>query len=792
MTPPPPDHGRLLEKSTALLGWDIIRKALAGLAYSPATRERCRTLQPESDFDDAQRALRETEEMAALDEAAETLPLCAFEDLRPVLDDASGRGILEPGQALHILKFLRLAKTIKFFFAKRSGRLGEYAARLDCLPDFLKELERCLNDEGEIKDSASPELKQAVRAVRDARDKLDRSVNKLLGSSEFKDAIQDSYTTEREGRLVFPIRSEYKGRIDGIVHDSSGSGATFYMEPTKVVPLNNQLKINRITVEQEKLKILRHLAQAAAEHNRELLADFTVLVSLDLIHAKSRLAKTMNARRFAFRRECRMRLKGARNPELLLDGQDVVANDICWDDACRVIIISGPNTGGKTVTLKTAGLMALMARAGLLLPLDEDSEIGFFPQIYADIGDEQNIQQSLSTFSAHLGKIVSILTHALPGSLVLLDELGIATDPLQGAALAEAILLELKRKGMTTLVSTHFLALKTLAQTREGFLNACTEFDRDSLQPTYKLIFGVPGGSAALETAERLGLDRGIIAKARDIYDEKDTRADALLQSLHRQKLQLEKEKVSLAEQLAATQRLKEEQQTLTQNLRNREVDFQKNKAKRLQGMVRDARSTIHKMLRDIKGTRDAGKIRAAEQRIRSLGRVPPAAARPDLAEWTVPADKLREGADVVVDTYGARGKLLENPQGKKKVLVKLGNLEIRVETQRLRGRAGGGKTPATPKPVKPTIDLTVESTPPQSHTCDLRGMRMDEARRALESFIDQAMLNNMGQVKIIHGHGTGAIKKLVRDYLESCGIGKSVTPGPPNEGGDGVTLVEF
>ncbi|MFQ5671511.1 MAG: endonuclease MutS2 [Nitrospinales bacterium] len=790
--PSPPDHGQLLEKSTALLGWDIIRNALAGLAYSPATRDRCLDLRPEPDFDGAQKALRETEEMTALDEAAETPPLCAFEDIRPLLDDAAARGILEPEQALHILKFLRLAKSIKSFFAKRSGLLGDYAARLTLLPDFLKELERCISDESEIKDTASPELKQAVRAVREAKDKRDKSVNKLLGSPEFKDAIQDSYTTEREGRLVFPVRSEYKGRIDGIVHDSSGSGATFYMEPTKVIPLNNQLKINRIKVEQEKLRILRHLARTAVEHSRPLLADFAVLVNLDLIHAKRRLAKTLQARRFTFSRECRVRLKGARNPELLLNGQDVVANDICWDDACRVIIISGPNTGGKTVTLKTVGLMALMARAGLLLPLDEDSEIGFFPRVYADIGDEQNIQQSLSTFSAHLGKIVSILTHAPPGSLVLLDELGIATDPLQGAALAEAILLELKRKGMMTLVSTHFLALKTLAQTQEGFLNACTEFDRDSLQPTYKLIFGVPGGSAALETAERLGLSHEIIARARNIYDEKDTRADALLQSLRHQKLRLEKEKASLAERLAETQRLKEEQQTLTQNLRDRELEFQKNKAKRLQGTVRDARNTIHKILRDIKGARDPEKIRAADRQVRSLGRVPPAAVRPDLSEWNVPADKLREGEDVVVDTYGARGKLLENPQGKKKVLVKLGNLETRVETQRLRGRAGDGKTPPAPKPAKPTINLTVESTPPQSHTCDLRGMRMDEAKRALESFIDQAMLNNMGQVKIIHGHGTGAIKKFVRDYLESGGIGKSVTPGPPGEGGDGVTLVEF
>ncbi|MEC7640548.1 MAG: endonuclease MutS2 [Nitrospinota bacterium] len=787
----PPIHKSLLERSTNLLGWNLIRQALANQAFSFSGQEQCRMLSPETDFPSAQTALRETEEMASLDEAAESLPLSAFEDIRPTLDDVAKRGILKPVQGLYLIKLLNLVKGLKVFFAKKTGLLSEYAVQLDPQPALLQELERCIDDEGEIKDTASPELKQAVRAVRDAKDKLEKFIQKILGNPEYKEAIQDSYATEREGRLVLPVKSEWKTRIDGIVHDSSGSGATLFMEPTKIIPLNNQLKINRIKVEQEKLKILEQLGKAVADQNPELQTNFTLLTTFDLIHAKYRLAKIMQAQPFTLRREGCIQLKMARNPELILDGQQVVANDISWNKSSRVIIISGPNTGGKTVTLKTVGLMALMARAGLLLPVDENSEIGFFPEVYADIGDEQNIQQSLSTFSAHLGKIISILEHALPGSLILLDELGIATDPHQGAAQAEVILMELKQKGMLTLVSTHFLTLKTLAQTQEGFLNACTEFSQESLKPTYKLVFGIPGNSAALETAERLGLHRSIIDKARNIYDEKDTRADELLESLHHQKLELEKERESLADHIKQAKLLEEKRLALTNNLKTEELEFQKSKAKRLQGIIREARNSIQKTIREIKGSRDKKKLRDAENRIRALGHVPLEATLPDLSGWKVPANKLSTGDPVIIKTYGARGKLLEDPRGKKKIRVKLGNMETLVEADRLRGHSENKHTPQGEEETV-EVNLRLETNPPRLRSCDLRGMRIEEAKRTLEGFIDQAMIHQTDQIKIIHGHGTGAVKKFVRDYLESCGIGKSFTPGSSAEGGDGVTIVDF
>jgi DNA mismatch repair protein MutS2 len=481
----------------------------------------------------------------------------------------------------------------------------------------------------------------------------------------------------------------------------------------------------------------------------------------------------------------------ARNPELILDKQTVIPNDISWDASVRAIIISGPNTGGKTVTLKTLGLMSLMVRTGLFLPAKEGSAIGFFPEVYADIGDDQSIQLNLSTFSGHLQKIILILHHAQPGALILLDELGIATDPFEGAALAEAILMELKRKDVVTLVSTHYLSLKMLAQTHTGFMNACTEFDLESLSPTYRLIFGVPGHSAALDTAQRLGLPANITDNAREIYNAKDNRSENLLQDLTRQKFLLEQDKISIEERMKEINSLEIEQKFLTDKLRSENNEFQKNKTKRLQSYLREAKHEIRKLLTEIKGSKDASKIRRVEKQIRTMGRVPLSATGKDFSEWDVPPEKLGEGDTVLVENYGALGVLLETPNGKKKVRVKLGNLTTVVETGQLKGNA---RKPRAQKKTEHKIDIQVQSdhASKTQTSCDLRGMNSEEALNALEQFLSQAIVNKVYHAKIIHGHGMGTIKKLAREFLETTGLCKSFHPGSREEGGDGITVVEL
>lgn len=795
IAPENPDAGktRLLNKSLTQLGWGLIQKALAERTVSPVTAELCQHILPETDFDAAQNSLEETAEMVALLESGDSFPLNFFADIHPLLQEASEKRFLAADQCLIFLKLLQLCRVLKKTLEKKDDAplLQAWSLGLDPLPSLLKEIGKCISEEGEINENATPELKQAIREVATAKQKLEGRIAKLFSSSTIKEALQDSYITEREERLVIPVRAEYRSRVDGIVHDSSGSGQTLFIEPTQIIPLNNQLKINKLKVEQEKFRILQALTLQIMTHWEPLEENLRVLTQLDLIHAKARLAKLMQAKKCAMNVDGTVNLFEARNPELILDKQTVVPNDISWDKSVRAIIISGPNTGGKTVTLKTLGLMSLMARIGLFLPAREESAIGFFPEVYADIGDDQSIHLNLSTFSGHLQKIILILHHAQPGSLILLDELGIATDPFEGAALAEAILMELNNKNVVTLVSTHYLSLKMLAQTNKAFLNACTEFDLESISPTYRLIFGVPGHSAALDTAKRLGLPDDIIDNARKIYNAKDNRSENLLQDLTRQKFLLEQDKISIDEKGAEINRLEAEQKFITDKLRSEENDFQKNKAKRLQSYLREAKHEIRKLLKEIKESKDAPKIRRVEKQIHAMGRVPLSATGKDFSEWDVPPEKLREGDSVLVENIGTIGVLLETPDGKKKVRIKLGNLPTVVETRQLKGNA---RTPRAQKKPDQKLDIQVQSehAPKTQNSCDLRGMNSEEALNAMEQFLSQAVVNKVYHVKIIHGHGMGTIKKLTRDFLESTGLCKSFHPGSREEGGDGITVVEL
>jgi DNA mismatch repair protein MutS2 len=779
----------LIEKSMDLLGWRRVISALANHACSPITQDHCLQLKPENDFNRAQTLLEETTEMVALLGSLDSFPMDRFEDLSPVLQDAEEQKMIESGQCLSLIKLLRLCRNLCRERDKKEPypHLLAWLENLDPLKEFLDNLTRCIDDAGNIRENATPELRQAIRNAETAKSKLEERLQRLFKSESIREALQDSYITEREERMVIPVRAEFKSRVDGIVHDSSGTGQTLFIEPAAIVPLNNQLKIARLQVVQEKIRILQSLAMETLQSREPLERNLETLISLDLIFAKARLAKTMSAIHCPMNCDSIMKLHEARNPELVLDGEKVIPNTIEWDASVRVVIISGPNTGGKTVTLKTLGLLALMARAGLYLPVKENSQIPFFPKVYSDIGDDQNIQLKLSTFSGHLKKIIHILDRVDAGSLVLLDELGIATDPNEGAALAEAILLDLKSKNVMTLVSTHYFTLKILAQTHEGFLNACTEFDLDTLSPTYRLIFGAPGQSAALDTAERLGLQRSITDKARKIYQSKEDRAENLLEDLTRQRLEFNRDVENIKQQKEETEALAREQRILTQQLRNEEKDFQKNKTKKLQLEVRAGKNEIRKMIQEIKGEKDLPKIRKVEKQMQSMNQIPLSHKVDNLEEWTVSAANLKTGDPVLIFNLGTIGTLMESPEGKKKLRVQMGNITTVVETSALRGNPNQkGKVPEK----KLSLNIHTESEGGPASSCDLRGMNSEDAESAMEDFISRAIVQNRQRALIIHGHGMGTIKTLVRNYLEKAG--HQFTPGARNEGGDGVTVIEF
>ena len=780
----------LLERSMKLLGWERITKALANHTCSPHTHNLCLNLKPETDFGNAKNQLDETAEMMDLLDSLEPFPMDRFEDITPILKDLDERQIIETKQCLVLMKILRLCRDLCKDLEKKNAfpHIQNWLSQLDPLKEFLRNLTRCIDDEGNIKENASPELKQAIRETEAARNKLEEKIRKLFSSTTIKEALQDSYITEREERMVIPIRAEFKSKLDGIVHDISGTGQTLFIEPASIVPLNNQLKIAKLKVAQEKARVLQSLALQTDQHRQALQKNLKCLTVLDLIYAKARLAKTMDAVKCPLNQESKTLLKNARNPELVLDGEKVIPNSIEWEESTKVVIISGPNTGGKTVTLKTLGLLALMVRSGLFLPVEKNSHIPFFPEIFSDIGDDQNIQLKLSTFSGHLKKIIRILDHATSGSLVLLDELGIATDPNEGAALAESILLELKRKNVMTLVSTHYFSLKILAQTQEGFLNACTEFDLDTISPTYRLIFGAPGQSAALDTAERLGLQQNIIDHARNLYQAKDKRAENLLEDLTRQRLQMHQDQEKIKILKTDLEQLNRDQNQLTERLKKEEKEFQKNKNKKLQAEVRSGKETIHKMIQEIKGEKSLPKIRKVEKKIQALGKSQ-LGFDYNLEEWSLEADELKPGDTVLLLNLNTTGTLLEPAKEKKKVQVRLGNINTTVETSSIRGNP---QQKNIRKKEKSKVSMNIEAEPQGRSSCDLRGMNSEEAETKMEAFISHAIVTKVPRITIIHGHGMGTIKTLVRNYLEKTGICRQFSPGRREEGGSGVTIVEF
>ena len=780
----------LLIKSMKLLGWERITSALANHTCSPYTHDYCLQLKPETEFETAQKRLDETVEMMALLDSLESFPMDRFENIHPIFKDVDEQRTIAPSQCLVIMKLLRLCKNLCKDIHKKEAfpNIQAWLSQLNPLKEFLDDLIRCIDDEGNIKENATPELKQAIREIEIARNKLEEKIRKLFSSNTIKEALQDSYITERQERMVIPVRAEFKSKVDGIVHDISGTGQTLFIEPASIVPLNNQLKIARLKVAQEKARVLQSLAMQTHEHRESLQQNMENLATLDLIYAKARLAKSMDAVNCPMNLQSKMQLKEARNPELTLDGETVIPNSIEWEDSTKVVIISGPNTGGKTVTLKTLGLLSLMVRAGLFLPVEKKSHIPFFPEIYSDIGDDQNIQLKLSTFSGHLEKIIRIIDNATSGSLVLLDELGIATDPNEGAALAESILLELKRKNVMTLVSTHYFSLKILAQTQEGFLNACTEFNIDTISPTYRLIFGAPGQSAALDTAERLGLQRSIIDHARSLYQAKDKRAENLLEELTRQRLQMHQDQEKIKHLKAEVEQLNREQNRITQSLREEEKEFQKNKNKKLQLEVRAGKTEIHRMIQEIKGEKNLPKIRKIEKKIQSMGKTP-LTLNHNLEEWNLSSDDLKSGDTVLLINLGATATLLESPAGKKKVRVRMGNITTIVKTSSIRGNP---YRKHNPKQESKKVLMNIEAESQGGSSCDLRGLNSEDAETKMEAFISRAIVTKVPRVTIIHGHGMGTIKALVKNYLEKAGLCKQFSPGSRQEGGTGVTVVEF
>jgi len=742
-----PDKDNLIKKARRSLGWDEITANLSSIAVSSKGAEIARILIPEnpqnSPLESIKTKLRETSEMKEIIAGSENFPLAIFEDISPAISKALKDVPLEIVELKDISDLLSISKMVKSFifrFRENAPTLYKIVFPVDDLSEIKKRIDFCITETGEINENATPEMRELSQKVRSVKNKIIKKLESYISSNEYSQMLMDSYYTQREDRYVLPIKAEYKSKIDGIVHDSSSSGATIFLEPEKLVELNNQLKMAESELKREIHRILKGLTSLVANNSIAIENNLNILTDLDLIHAKAKLSQMMNAVEPEINSNGNIDLKAARHPLLILTNTNVVSNDITLSPDFNVLIISGPNTGGKTLTLKTVGLMGLMVRAGLHIPVHNGSDMAIFPEIYADIGDEQDIGRHLSTFSGHILNIIGMLNFASTSSLILLDELMISTDPSEGGALAEAILTELSGRGVKVMVTTHYGQLKATGMLRENFRNASVEFDLKTLSPTYRLIQGIPGGSSALNIASQLGMDRKIIELSASLIKEKEKRLEDAVNRLENLKKTLDDEYLKASLVRKDSESLLEEQKNITERIREEEREYLNTKKKRLSKDVADAREKIKEIINELNKERTSVKVKEAKAKI----------------------EGITEGLSIVPSES-------EDSQLEK---LKKHFQDRRLQTKR-------DKVSASPVSTTET-------------ECDLRGMRVDEARETAIRFLDRAYQGEVAEVRIIHGYGTEAVKKMLREYLKESPYINSFRPGDVQEGGDGVTVVEL
>lgn len=786
-------------KSWGTLELPKILERAAGYAAFSAGAERVRHLEPTADLAEAQRRQAETSEARRLLAGRADISFGGVHDIRQAVDQAEHGAVLIPGDLLDIHDTLVAARTVRRYFARLGDEaplLAGLAQRLEECPVVVIEIGRALNDKGEVLDTASPQLGQIRRDLHIAHGRLQDRLQSLIANPNNAPFLQEALITQRSGRYVIPLKTEFKGRIPGIVHDQSASGATLFIEPLATVELNNRVRELELAEENEIRRILTALSRLVAEEGEAICRTLDGLAELDCIFARAQYADAMRAVEpdlVAFRTTgthhpgSTLRLIAARHP--LLDPERVVPLDVVLDENTFALVITGPNTGGKTVSLKTVGLLALMAQAGLHLPAAE-ARLSVFEDVCADIGDEQSIEQSLSTFSSHMTNTIRILRLAGRRSLVILDELGAGTDPTEGSALARAILAHLLRRGVTTLVATHYPELKVFAHTTPGVQNASVEFDLETLAPTYHLMIGLPGRSNAFAIAERLGLDPAITAEARTLVPPGDLEAEALLADIHESRQEMREEQAAMRSARAATEALQAQ-------LSDRLAAIDEERCAILEEARAEARAEIEQIRGELRALRrrlqaaslplaELRDIEATVQELAETAAQPPA---PDEAALAARAHVWHVGDSAWVPAIRTTGTitLLEGEEAE----VQMGRLRVRVRADELeppkavtedrRQRTEASRPPpSVPRPESPGLEL------------HLRGLKVDEALERLERYLNAAYLAGLPWVRIVHGKGTGVLRQAVRRELSHHPLVESYEPGKDGEGGEGVTVVRL
>jgi DNA mismatch repair protein MutS2 len=797
-------------KTLTVLEYPKILARLADFCAFSASAELAHSLQPTSDFDEAVARLAETSEARSLLVTSD-LTIGGAHDIREQVDLAARGGVLDPKEMLDVQSTLVSMRDLRRFFdkhAEASPRLADIAIRLPAPTGLIEAISRCIADNGEVADSASPKLYDLRRQVRVSHDRLMTRLQRYLTDASTASKLQDAVITQRDGRYVIPLRAEFKGQVKAIVHDQSSTGATLFVEPLAVVELNNAYREAQIAERDEVRRILAELSGQVGLLAGEIVPGVAALAELDLAFAKAKYADEIGANEPLLHKitgkqpptadgQPSIRLTHARHP--LLDPETVVPITIDPTSGTFALVITGPNTGGKTVTLKTVGLLAVMAQSGLHIPAQSGSELPCFQAVYADIGDEQSIEQSLSTFSGHITNIVHILKKADRRSLVILDELGAGTDPQEGAALARAILSHLLAQGITTFVATHYPELKTFAHTTPGVVNASQEFNVQTLRPTYKLTIGLPGRSNALAIAQRLGLPQEVIEAAKNEINPDDLRADKLIGDIHRQRKIAFKESEKaersrsearrlerdLAERL---EKIEEERQKVLEQARAEgelEVEVLKTQLGMLKEELKQARLPLE-ALQEIEE-----KVEVIEEEIQK-----PVKRRPrtiDHRPSSIVQRPLSVGEKVVLKKLGNEGTITSLDEDEAE--VQAGPLRMRVRLDELKRKAEETETSKEKRVMSERSDSSTRHsllTPSPGIELDLRGQRAEDALDMLDRYLEKAYLSGLPFVRIIHGKGTGKLRQEVRAALKDHPQVASFEEGGAKEGGEGVTVAKL
>jgi DNA mismatch repair protein MutS2 len=809
-----------------------IRQRLAEHASFSAGKALALDLEPSNDLDQVRYRQEETAEARRLLEVKPDLRLGGVHDLRPYLEVAARGARLLPHDLLNVRDTLDSTRSLKRSLLRLEEsfpHIAGIARRFEACPELIAEIERCIGDHAEVLDSASPALARIRSELKVAYDRLMDRLNRILTNSRNLTYLQEAYVTQRDGRYVIPVKADFKGRIPGLVHDQSASGATLFIEPMATVELNNRWRELQLAEQHEIDRILLALSGRVAEREVDINLTVEALADLDLTLAKAKYADSMRATMpeiVPFRvplkpRHPRRRgaatasssdpapddgarhpgstidLRQARHP--LLDPQSVVPIDVALGDDYYIIVITGPNTGGKTVSLKTVGLLVMMAQCGLHLPAAEGSRLSVFEQICADIGDEQSIEQSLSTFSSHMSHIIEMLESANDRSLLLLDELGAGTDPLEGAALAQSLLLEVQHWRITTLATTHYPELKVFAEQTPGVVNASVEFDVETLAPTYRLTVGLPGQSNAFAIASRLGLPTTIVDRARSLVSASHLEAERFL-------VQIKETQAQAAEARAQAERASAEARERADELRARLVGIEAERADILERAREQARDELEAVRKELASLRrraalgvalpkgadaPAGVESELDALARQLASEPAPPGVEPVAGMLPEETEIDLGDTVWVPDLNATGEVLALEDGAAEVQVGAFRVRMRRAALQLRHKAA---TPAERGRAEgaPEAGVTVPLARNISLELHLRGLSVEDAIPRLEQYLDDAYRSQVPFVRVVHGKGTGTLRKAVREFLHGHPLVSSYRSGEQGEGDTGVTVVKF